>query len=369
MPPTYPPLALYAFTTSTWIYNSLISLTLTANRNYPVFPSKLVWFWERQQVLPAFNKAIAIFSDIGIGVLIYYFLRRFLSHRPRLALTASAVYLFNPAVWYTSTIWGQIESMPLFFILLSYWLVYSHKFLPAHLAFAAALLSKQSTIIFFPVFLAFSLLRMGFKLTLKGLVLQIVLLYFVYLPFFTAASPFWPITTYLNRIRTGSGSDYISDHAFNLWALTTRLAKISDSRPAVFSLPSGTVATAAFGILYLCLLLLLIKRPGYKNIFFLNAVIPALAFLVLTRMHERYFAPVLPFLVLAAAFSPGLWLVYVAGSVVHLANLYHLWWFPPIPPVIAWLSLWENITLLIIILSAAVAAMAVIYVRNQISSR
>jgi hypothetical protein len=45
-------------------------------------------------------------------------------------------------------------------------------------------------------------------------------------------------------------------------------------------------------------------------------------------MHERYLAPALPFMAIAAAGAPQLWPVFLLVSLGHLINLYHNWWYP-----------------------------------------
>lgn len=365
MQPTYPPLAVYAFTTSTGLYHGLNSLFWYANDRFPAFPSGLIWYWERQQILPAFNKAIAVFSDIGVGILIYIFIRHLRPSRPGLAWAAAFAYLFNPAVLYTSTIWGQIETMPLFFLLLSLWYLYRRRFTSAHLAMAAALLSKQSVIIFFPVFLFMSWQMAGWRRTLIGLTVQLGCLYLAYFPFYSGKGIFWPVQVYLHRITVGSGSDYISDHAFNLWALYSHLNKLPDSKKVIFGLTAGSLAAATFISTYFIFLYSIIKKKfSWPLIFTLLSLIPGLAFMLMTRMHERYLAPVLPFLVLTAAFYPRIWVVYAGISLVHLANLYHIWWFPRWEPAVAWLSAWPNLVLLIILLSGSFLFLIYTYVQN-----
>ncbi len=120
--PTYPPLALYSFVTSYWLYGQTYSLAETLNRSFAEFPSKVIWFLEDQDTMPAFHKIISMISDLGIAVLIYGLSRRLFKASSRAAYIAAAVYIFNPAVWYNSSLWGQLESPPIFWILLSLWL-------------------------------------------------------------------------------------------------------------------------------------------------------------------------------------------------------------------------------------------------------
>ena len=119
MPPTYPPLALYGFITSSWMHSLVEKTIWSLNLNVPAFPSSLVWLFEDQDVLPSFYKVIAIFGDLGLGVLVYKFAREAFKLSNKISLLAAGAFLFNPAIWYLSSLWGQIESFTLFFFILS----------------------------------------------------------------------------------------------------------------------------------------------------------------------------------------------------------------------------------------------------------
>ena len=77
MQPTYPPVALYAFSTSVGFYDWLNDAIRQLNKQFSVFPSGLVWWFEDQNTAPAFTKVIAIVSDVGVATLLYIFARRF----------------------------------------------------------------------------------------------------------------------------------------------------------------------------------------------------------------------------------------------------------------------------------------------------
>jgi len=62
------------------------------------------------------------------------------------------------------------------------------------------------------------------------------------------------------------------------------------------------------------------------------------AFLILTRMHERYLFPLfIPLTILCVKKIISL-PSYIVLSLVHLINLYHLWWFPSINSLISLFS-------------------------------
>lgn len=347
--PTYPPLALYSFTTSSWAYKSIYSLTYQLNNQFSWFPSKLIWYLEDQDVEPAFQKLLSIMSDIGITVLIYALARKFLKSDSHSAFLAGMVYLFNPAVFYNSSLWGQLESPPVFFILLAVWLTITSKPLMGHAAMAMALLIKQSSLIFFPIFIIFSYFKTGQKTTLKGLLLQFIIFYISYLPFFNfqVSTINYPLQTYLNRIEVGSGSDYITDHAFNLWALNTKLQKISDKKVLFGNLNPNQIGKTVFIILYLILVINFLKNRTNKSFINLLGLVSMTAFMVLTRMHERYLAPTLPFLAVSAAVSPQLWPIYLLITLGHLYNMYHQWWYPTLQVLRPVFDNWNTITLVI----------------------
>jgi len=350
MQPTYPPLALNAFATSYWAYSGIYSVSRWANNKWPVFPSKFIWWLEDQNTLPAFEKVIGIVSDLGIGVLIYL-LARTLGVSKNKSLLSAGIYIFNPAVWYNSTLWGQIESFPLFWLLLSVWLLYRSKWQWAHLAFMAALLSKQSTIIFIPFFALFSLKTIGWKKTFLGGLLQLLFFYVAYLPFFNTGDILWPFKVYINRIQTGSGSNYVTDHAFNIWALYTKLQKIADSQIVWKNLTTQMVGMSGFVIGILLLIPKLVKKIQLKNLLSSMGLTSLLAFLLLTRMHERYLASALPFLAVLTATSPIYAGMYALVSFGNLINMYHNWWVPTISSWVVWTSLWSTISVVAISLT------------------
>lgn len=357
MQPTYPPLSLYAFTASTGLYQFIYNASLFLNNTFPIFPSRLIWMLENQNVLPAFNKIIAIVSDLGIGLLIWRFTKS------RLAMI---FYLLNPAVWYISALWGQIESFPLFFVLLSFWLGKQSRLFLAHASFVAALLSKQSSIIFAPIFLILSYRVFGLKKTVLGLFLQFILFYIAFLPFFNSANLVWPVQVYIDRLQTGSGSNWITDHAFNPWVWFTHLAKVPDTIQIIGHFSAGLIGLFLFAIVSgLVLSKLAITNFSFKKLFLSSALMPMLAFLILTKMHERYFAPALPFLAIISTSYPWMWIVYFAVSLAHLANLYHNWWFPNIPFLVNWLSSLQSINIFIITFIIGLIYTLFVYVKEN----
>jgi Gpi18-like mannosyltransferase len=366
MQPTYPPLSLYAFTTSYWMYDSLYNLSWAINKSTPVFPSAIIWAMEDQDVRPAFHKVISIISDLGIAVLIYALSRKVFSVSHQAGMSAAAIFLFNPAIFYNSALWGQMESPPIFWVMLSVWLILTKRPIWGHAAFVFALLFKQSTLVFIPLIMLLSLFKAGWKKTFLGLLVQVAVFFIAYLPFIPAFSSFtetlvYPFSIYLDRIEVGSGSNYISDHAFNLWALFTHLEKIPDSMIMFSDISANLLGKVIFiAVSGLFISKYLLSRST-RDLLSLFGLVSLCSFMVLTRMHERYLAPAIPFLALVSASKKQLRPIFYLVSLGHLINLYHEWWFPYVDRLVPIIASWNTILFVILLFTISWISWSAVY--------
>lgn len=332
MTPTYPPIPLYFFTFFYWLFRFIYQLAWKLNNSYSFFPSKIIWLLEDQDTLPAFLKIPAIFADFGIAYVVFLFSKKILGKKAGFwPILSASLVLFNPAFFYNSAYWGQIEAVPLFFILASfYFLLFSRRYISSVISFTLALLTKQSSIIFIPLFALGYWFKFGIKKITIGLLFFLLVFYVFFLPFFKQGSFLsFPVETYINKIQTGSGSDYVTDHAFNFWAVVSGLGKIPDSKPFLFGLSYSVWGYGLFGALYALIIYILIKtKVKVKNFIFSASLIPFSAFLFLTRMHERYLEPALPFLLLISLEKKKSFPAFLIISFIYLVNLYHNWWAP-----------------------------------------
>jgi len=84
----------------------------------------VLWFLGKiRGVIPdiILYKLPAILADLATGYLIYKIVDKLKDRK--WALISSAVYLFNPAIWANSALWGQADSLTAFFALLSIYLL------------------------------------------------------------------------------------------------------------------------------------------------------------------------------------------------------------------------------------------------------
>lgn len=360
MTPTYPPLSIYMFTVSEWMYETLNKTVWWLNLNIPIFPSNFIYVWEDQDTQPAFFKVWAIAADILIGFTVYKFSKK-LTKDTRWWLFSAAMVIVNPAFFYNSAYWGQLEAVPIAFLLLAfYFLFYSPRHILSALFLSLALLSKQTSIIFVPLFSLAYFLKFGWSKSLKGLAVSAITAWILFLPFYHRGNLLtFPFTTYLAKIKTGSGSDFVNDHAFNLWRLGPEsFQKTSDSGVFGLGLTYSAWGYLVFGCIYVLVLLKLAKRKVDTTLYFRAAVIVMLGgFLVLTRMHERYLAPAIAFMIVGFVGRRAWIWGFIFLSLFHFLNLYHNWWAPRWPILVDWLSVKGNVDLLILMTSGLFLAL------------
>jgi|CXWL01.1.fsa_nt_gi Gpi18-like mannosyltransferase len=306
----YPPVMILLFTFFRFLYQIVNDLILWQNFNAKFLPSSWVPLFATLNMQAAFMKLPAIIADLGIGILLY----RMFAKKGH-ALLISALYLFNPAVIYVAAVWGQVESIPLFFLVLSYYFL-PRRYYFSHLAFALALLSKQTALWVLPIFAIIWFKSSGLKPLLRGLTLQAIVFILLYLPFALPATAF---STYLSTL-SGS-STLVSDQANNLWYFIVGGRRVEDSTLLLglsFRLWSLLLLGASYGLVCLNLWKRATPQRAAKALFWLSLF----AFFLQTRVHERHLAPALPFLLLTDWPNSKKIPVYLVLSTYHLINLY-----------------------------------------------
>lgn len=307
----YPPAMILLFAFFRFLYQVVNNFLLWQNFNAKFLPSSLILFFASLNMQAVFLKLPSVLADLGIGILLYRIFAK-KSH----ALLISALYLFNPAVIYVAAVWGQVESIPLFFLVLSYYFL-PHRFYFSHLAFALALLLKQTALWVLPVFLIIWFKQGGAKAILRGLTLQAIVFILLYLPFA------WPSTAFSSYLSTLSGSStLVSDQASNLWYFIVGSQRVEDSTLLLglsFRLWSLLLLGASYGFICLNLWKKATLERVAGGLFWLSFF----AFFLQTRVHERHLAPAVLFLLLTDHRSKYKILFYFLLSAYYMYNLYY----------------------------------------------
>lgn len=336
--PNYPPITLFLFAFSYWLYQALYNLSWWLNEHISVFPSNIIFFFQGINTIPAFLKLPAILADIGIAYYIYLFARRLINSE-KWSLIAASLVLFNPAFFYNSALWGQIEALPTLFVLAAFYsLLYSKKATISALFFTLALLSKQNAIIFAPIFILIFWKKYSVAQIFKSGLASIILFWILFLPFNSWDILKLPFEVYWNKILTNSVSDYVTYHAFNFWTLFVGFDRIHDSTIFLLGLPYQMWGYIIFFIFSFIILYKLWRKMDDYRILLASTLISFASFLFLTRLHERHLEPTIPFLLLVSIKEKKMLPIFIFVSLFYVINLYQNWWAPRIPTLVNILS-------------------------------
>jgi Gpi18-like mannosyltransferase len=323
----YPPLFCYQEAAMSKIAEGRLD---ALHDRYPVVAEvwRRVWF-----------KLLPIGYDLLTGLVMLFFLARFVP--PPWPLVGAAAYLLNPGIFIDSAVWGQTESLLSFFLLLVILCLIQAVtterdawFWGAWAMAALAIGQKLQGIMVLPLLAVVTLMRRRAALAIACGTVFLLVVAVTYGPFLLAKR--WD---YFESVFVASFTwfPFTQINAFNFWAL----GYVASSHAGI-----GGVSYAQIGlVLYLASLTWLgwwLFRVGLPRndpresarMFLLAAVYACVApFMVLTRMHERYIAPAIAFLVVAACLDRRLRWLAVGFSVTYALNLlYVLRSLEPVPP-------------------------------------
>lgn len=328
--PNQPPLTILLLAAMAGLWNIIHQFSWYLNDALSFFPSSFIWFWEAKGMI-LLMKLPGILADLGIGYLIYsYFNRSKNKELQRQAFLLSIVWLFNPIVWYNSSIWGQTDSIVNLLGLLSVFSLLSKNLRWSVFWFTLCLLFKGSLSYFIPILFVIAIFQnYSFRewfLAIAYCLVPIVLLSVLFHPQFDL--PLWLYNLYTQVFIPGE-IGYLTANAFNFWWLIDS-GKTYDSI-LYFGIPARILGFIIPGMVILWQIIEFRKEITDKKVFFALAIIAFTIFVFMTRIHERYLYPFFPYATLLLGFIPVLWFVYIPLSLIHLLNLYNLFWVPPIP--------------------------------------
>ena len=311
----YPSAAILIFGFVEWLYRSLNSFFIFINNSVSFFPSFLVPFlnWENTHI--AFYKLPGLISDLGTGWIIYLFSRRL----KRRSLVPTLLYLFNPAVIYTSSVWGQIEPINIFFLVLSLYFGTEKK--PRYLyysliSFTFSALIKQTALWFLPFYLILWFKNSKIKEIFVGLVYSLIIFFVSYLPF-----GLQPLSAIQNYLSTLTGSTFLAaDQAWNIWYFIFPKGTQDSLSLGIFSLRTFSIIILGISLAYL--LFNSLKHYSGQKLLVNLFIWSLLVFFLQTRVHERHLAFAISFFWLAFPVDLRSILGFVSLSAFHLFNLY-----------------------------------------------
>ena len=296
--------------------------------DYP--PFNIYFFW----VFGLLAKSLSLFGtslftyvmklpsnlfDMATAFLIFAFVRKRLDFK--MALLATALYAFNPAVIFNAAVWGQFDAIYTFFLVLSLMLALASKPELSAVTFTLGILTKPQGIALAPLiaFLILKKYRLQWRRLLTSLIAVAATVFVVIVPF-EWSNP----VTFLTNIYFGAygGYAYTSVNAFNMWAIGGLWIL---ETPVLFA--TGWIL---FGALAAFVLYVLHKRFGASGelLVLFSAFILFFGFFMLpTRIHERYLFPALSVLALMFPFLKKTRLIYGVLSATCLVNQAYVLYF------------------------------------------
>ena len=283
-------------------------------------------------------KLVPTLADIAIGLLLFLLGRHLVSSEA--GLLASALYVLNPGPIFLTAVWGQWDAVSAALVLLVVWLVIQGEAAWAMLPLTWAILIKPPFAALAPLiglaFIAQSVLPYSRRRTarpaeslassLGQLGLVAILCTFLagalLLPFDVGVGPLPTRWDVLERLRYSLELyPETSVNAFNLWA--TPLAGIGEpDAQHLLGVSMHTWGVVLFATAYVMILVRYWRRLNAYTFIWAAFAIAFAAFMLPTRVHERYLLPAIALGTLVAVVSPRLIGFFAALSMTYLVNLY-----------------------------------------------
>lgn len=270
--------------------------------------AKLTDFLPELQTI--FFKLPAIISDFLTGYLIY----KIVKDRKEMSwgLFAATIYLFNPAIFANSSLWGQADSLTALFSLFAIYIFPKNFYLSA-ISLAIGTLIKPQAAFILPSILYLFLQNRTKILDMIGYAAVGLIVFILGFVPFNNGPDF--NTFILNRFEISSSQyPYGSVNAFNFWGLW------GFWKPDNITFWIGL----ALSIVIIVVVSLIIYKKKIKDGEYQIAFISlSTTFLFMTRIHERHLLPVLAPLLIVAIKNPILMAVYAGLSFTYIINLYY----------------------------------------------
>ncbi|HXZ90201.1 MAG TPA: hypothetical protein VEG61_03975 [Candidatus Dormibacteraeota bacterium] len=300
----YPPFYLYAFYFNAWLNHQLNPRNLTA-QGEPRGPSYAF-----------ISKLIPISCNLLTGLVLFLTLRK---RDLNWALVAASLYLFNPAIMFNTSYWGQVDSSYTLFILLSLKFLTDRHYLLSTAFASVAVLTKVQSLFFLPV-LAFGLISGPRpKQLLQSISGGLLVVLVVLSPFLTV------ITSIASTLSRNFGQyPYATVNALNLWFLlfSYHFPEYMQSQSDALTYLGISLKMAGYIILGTFTVLVLYQLRREKLSLALGATSLAFAtFMLPTEIHERYLFPFFALFLMIPAVKRTQIAVYGILTITYLVNL------------------------------------------------
>ncbi len=283
-----------------------------------------------QTLLITLVKLPPAIADIGSALMIWLILKPLVP--AAIARNAALIYAFNPVTIFISAVWGQVDSVMVFLMLVVMWLLQQDKFAIAGIIGAVSVIVKPQGLFLAPIFLLSQWYRRAWWQWLVTIIGGILMIWLMVLPFVwsqvnfgsvNAAAPssllsavIYPLQFLYKQFMSGASTyPYASVNAFNIWAGVNWKPDSTD----IFGLTYRLIGLGLLGVVITWIGIFLRKHPD--GIFLAAAVMMMAVFMLPTRMHERYIFYAIAFLAISAALRPSLRSIYFGVTLTSAINI------------------------------------------------
>ena len=276
-------------------------------------------------------KAINVVFGLADSALLYLILRQ-LGMSVRWSLVAGGLFLFNPAVWFSMSVWGQTHVVSLFFVLAAVLLAEKRMPTSAWIALALACLTRPQMLVFGLLLGIVFLRKFTWRQSVTALSWTIILIFLVLSPLTLATSPSLPVDIMLNNfhIQEAGGNEValttVSQDAYSIWPLVTYVAHGASGLARAFTPSSAAlVGSLTYQRLSQILTIAAILSVSAALVFRRRAAIDSGGYLplvalgissflmLLTGVVATHFLLALPFLLLCRRWMGSTAYLYVAA--------------------------------------------------------
>ncbi len=251
-------------------------------------------------------------ADIVVGLLIYKLVLDWKKIETK-ALTASAFYFLHPAVIFTVSVWGQIDSIIICLTMLSILLIVKNKTFAGLMLFTISSLVKLQTFALLPFMIFWLLTRVSPKKLVLYMFSCALLVILLSLPLLLPKGIHWTLSYYYSL---PNQYPYTSVYSYSLWAL---FGFMQSDGIKLFGIPYKYVGIGLFWIISFMILLPMQKRKLHFNLIFFAIFLLWFNFAFFsTRMHSRYLIYSLGFI---SIFFPRFSKLGIGLSILMLLNL------------------------------------------------
>lgn len=286
-------------------------------------------------------KMPGILADLGTAFFIYLLSRKF---QPKYQLILPMIYLFNPAIFGNSAMWGQVDGLGAFLVILCLYLFLRQKLVLLGVFLSMAILFKPLYLLLLPVFLIAQLKyihpqNIKINLTLLREMLKFKNIKKILIIIFsTSASSFILVLPFAKNIflvpalilerysKSLNQYQYASVNAFNFWSMLGK--NFYSDQLTFFNIDYHRWGLIIFGLIFGSTLLFFLykKITDFLSYFQILTLVLAITFFSIftfsTRVHERHLLTVFPFLTLVCLQNWSFFSIYIFTSALYITNLW-----------------------------------------------